>query len=206
MFIVALAGQALTGHALSNQEQLTAGLDSISWGQYLPSSSFGVGVAENRQSQYLQFLLYIGATMWLVQRVPRIQGTRQGGAGFVQGPVGGQGRASRLPGLGQKHRMAPASHRQFAGVGQGIFVSSRFAQSVAESSAYNEQQLQNLLAPITWAGHAASPEFRNRLLQNWQSAFLAVGSMVVLSIYLRPRGYPESKPVGSAHDTTGATG
>jgi hypothetical protein len=28
----------------------------------------------------------------------------------------------------------------------------------------------------------------------------------VLAIYLRQRGSPESKPVGTAHDTTAATG
>jgi hypothetical protein len=43
-------------------------------------------------------------------------------------------------------------------------------------------------------------------LQNWQSEFLAVGSMAVLSIFLRQRGSPESKPVGEAHDKTGVTG
>jgi len=42
-------------------------------------------------------------------------------------------------------------------------------------------------------------------LQNWQSEFLAVGSMVVLSIYLRQRGSPQSKPVGTSH-TTGIEG
>ena len=54
--------------------------------------------------------------------------------------------------------------------------------------------------------YALSANFWNRTLQNWQSEFLAVGSMVVLSIYLRQRGSPESKPVGSAHATTGVEG
>ena len=52
----------------------------------------------------------------------------------------------------------------------------------------------------------AEPDFWNRTLQNWQSEFLAVASMAVLSIYLRQRGSPESKPVGSAHSTTGIEG
>jgi hypothetical protein len=51
-----------------------------------------------------------------------------------------------------------------------------------------------------------SADFWNRTLQNWQSEFLAVGSMVVFSIYLRQRGSPESKPVGSPHTTTGVEG
>ena len=54
--------------------------------------------------------------------------------------------------------------------------------------------------------YAVSADFWNRTLQNWQSEFLAVGSMVVLSIYLRQRGSPESKPVGSPHTATGVEG
>jgi len=54
--------------------------------------------------------------------------------------------------------------------------------------------------------YAVSPDFWNRTLQNWQSEFLAVGSMVVLSIYLRERGSPESKPVGSSNEATGVEG
>src|SRR4029079_15288447 len=51
-----------------------------------------------------------------------------------------------------------------------------------------------------------SSDFWNRPLQNWRSEFLAVGSMVVLSIYLRQRGSPQSKPVGTSHTATGVEG
>jgi hypothetical protein len=51
-----------------------------------------------------------------------------------------------------------------------------------------------------------SPDFWNRTLQNWQSEFLAVASMVALSIYLRQRGSPESKPVGAPHHATSVEG
>ena len=70
-------------------------------------------------------------------------------------------------------------------------------------AAYNEEQLEQLEDPVSWAGYVASADFWNRTLQNWQSEFLAVGSMVVLSIYLRQRGSPESKPTGEAHAATG---
>jgi hypothetical protein len=49
-----------------------------------------------------------------------------------------------------------------------------------------------------------SPDFWSRTLQNWQSEFLAVGSMAVLSIFLRERGSAESKGVGEPHEKTGA--
>ena len=54
--------------------------------------------------------------------------------------------------------------------------------------------------------YLAAPDFWNRTLQNWQSEFLAILSMALLSIYLRQRGSPESKPVGAAHSATGVEG
>jgi hypothetical protein len=59
----------------------------------------------------------------------------------------------------------------------------------------------DLLAPATrselsWAGCLGNADFWARTLQNWQSEFLAVGAMCVLSIYLRQRGSSQSKPVG----------
>jgi hypothetical protein len=59
---------------------------------------------------------------------------------------------------------------------------------------------------VTWTAYITNADFWSRSLQNWQSEFLAVGSMAVLAIYLRQRGSPESKPVGEAHDATGVEG
>ena len=72
--------------------------------------------------------------------------------------------------------------------------------------AYNEHQLADLQPPITYLGYLASADFWSRTLQNWQSEFLAVGSMAVFAIYLRQRGSPESKPVGAPHSATGVEG
>lgn len=87
-----------------------------------------------------------------------------------------------------------------------LFLLSWLAQSVAGTAAYNEEQLRGLQAPVSWAQYLTCADFWNRTLQNWQSELLAVASMVVLSIYLRQRGSPESKPVGAAHTATGVEG
>ena len=68
IFLAALAGQAFAGHAVFNEQQVVDGFAKISLWRYLTSSDFAVDVAENWQSEYLQFLLYIGATVWLLQR------------------------------------------------------------------------------------------------------------------------------------------
>ena len=68
IFLSALVGQSLVGMAKLNQQQLADGMATIGYGRYLTSSDFAVDVAENWQSEYLQFLLYILATVWLLQR------------------------------------------------------------------------------------------------------------------------------------------
>jgi hypothetical protein len=87
-----------------------------------------------------------------------------------------------------------------------LFLLSWLAQSIAGHSAYNADQLGQLQDPVSWAGYVISADFWNRTLQNWQSEFLAIGSMAVFSVYLRQRGSPESKPVGSPHTTTEQSG
>jgi hypothetical protein len=87
-----------------------------------------------------------------------------------------------------------------------IFACSWLVQSVAGRAAYNAEQIAELSDPVSWTGYLTSADFWNRTLQNWQSEFLAVASMVLLSIYLRQRGSPESKPVGAPHDSTGVEG
>ena len=87
-----------------------------------------------------------------------------------------------------------------------IWVASWFAQSVTGWSTYNSDQIEHGEAGTNWIGYIGSPDFWEATLQNWQSEFLAVGSMAIFAVYLRQRGSPESKPVGSPHDETAATG
>ncbi|GGT93861.1 hypothetical protein GCM10010272_43480 [Streptomyces lateritius] len=87
-----------------------------------------------------------------------------------------------------------------------VVLLSWLAQSVTGLVTYNEEQLRDLEEPLSWGTYISSAEFWNRTLQNWQSELLAVASMVVLSVCLRQRGSPESKPVGSAHTATGVEG
>ena len=68
LFLATLAGQAIAGHKVFNEDQLAHGEEGIEFARYLTSSHFGQAVMENWQSEYLQFTLYILATVWLVQR------------------------------------------------------------------------------------------------------------------------------------------
>jgi hypothetical protein len=205
LFIGALVGQALTGVAQFNEEQEAAGLHPITLGQFVTSSAFGVDVMENWQSEYLQFLLFILATVWLVQRgsseskkldeVGRETDEDQKVAGSAteDSPAWAKVRGWRLSVYSSSLSLVMGT----------IFVLSWLAQSIAGTTAYNEEQIRDLQDPVSWAEYVTHPDFWNRTLQNWQSEFLAVLSMVVFSIYLRERGSPESKLVGAPHDATG---
>jgi fluoride ion exporter CrcB/FEX len=68
LFLAALVGQAFAGLAEFNNQQVADGLATVSLGEYVTSADFAVDVTENWQSEYLQFLLYVVLTVWLVQR------------------------------------------------------------------------------------------------------------------------------------------
>jgi len=204
LFLGALIGQAVAGHADYNNHQIVDGSQPVSFVHYIVSSNFVVDVAENWQSEYLQFFLFIFATIWLVQRgspeskLPRDAGTETdeqqllGKHADENSPTWARVGGWRTWVLSNSLGMVMA----------GIFLLSWLAQSIAGVVVYNADQLANHQDTVTWFGYLGSADFWNRTLQNWQSEFLAVGSMVVLSIYLRQRGSPESKPVGAPHVKT----
>jgi len=208
IFLVTLIAQALVGHADFNHEQLAHHDDPIGLGRYIFSSSFGSDVMENWQSEFLQFSLYIAATVWLLQRgSPESKAMGQAGRESDEeqklGPHATE-QSPRWARLGGWRTSVYANSLLI--VMTAIWVASWGVQSVTGHVAYNANQFDHQEAPVTWFAYIGTSDFWNRTLQNWQSEFLAVGSMAVLSIYLRQRGSPESKPVGSPHDATGTEG
>jgi hypothetical protein len=87
-----------------------------------------------------------------------------------------------------------------------IFFLSWFGQSLNNWRADNDMLREHGEHTVRWVDYLLSPGFWERTLENWQSEFLAVGTMAVFTIYLRQRGSPESKPVGTPHDETAASG
>ncbi|GEK20911.1 DUF6766 family protein [Cellulomonas xylanilytica] len=208
IFVVALVGQAISGVALMNEEQRSAGLDPITLGEYVTTSVFAVDVTENWQSEFLQFLLFITATVFLVQRgSPESKKLEKAGRESDKDQKVAEFSTKDSPGWARTRGWRLSLYSRSLGlVMGGIFLLSWLAQSVTGAVAYSEEQLRELADPVTWTEYLLLPDFWSRTFQNWQSEFLAVASMVVLSIYLRERGSPESKPVGQPHDSTGIEG
>ena len=208
LFLLTLAGQALAGVAEHNDQRLGEGLPQLSLGRYVTSSSFAVDVMENWQSEYLQFFLYVFATVWLVQR---------------GSPESKEAHAIGLESDDEQRVADRARHdspawaaaggwrtvvfsRSLGALMGGLFLLTWAAMSVTGWVAFNNERLTGHEDPVTWAGYLREADFWSRTLQNWQSEMLAVGSMAIFAVYLRQRGSPESKPVGAAHADTGRTG
>ncbi|MCF1592058.1 DUF6766 family protein [Streptomyces muensis] len=207
-FLLALCGQAVAGHADFNEALVTDGMQPIGLGAYLTSSDFAVDVTENWQSEYLQFFLYIFVTVWLLQRgSPESKELDRAGPESDEEQLVGEHAPADAPRWARAGGWRQAVYSRSLGlVMGGVFLLCWLAQSVTGTAAYNEQRLRDLQAPVSWAEYLTAADFWNRTFQNWQSELLAVASMVVLSIYLRQRGSPESKPVGAAHTATGVEG
>jgi uncharacterized protein DUF6766 len=214
IFLLALIGQAIAGHAAYNEDQITHAQllhqqpETLSLARYVISSNFGQAVMENWQSEYLQFTLFILTTVWLVQRgSPESKELDAVGTQTDEAQRVGEHATARSPkwarARGVRRWLFSNSLLLVMGL---IFFGSWFAQSVTGRTEYNQEQIEHKQAPLSWSQYVGSGDFWQTTLQNWQSEFLAVGSMVVLSIYLRQRGSPESKPVGSPHESTGVEG
>ncbi|WP_448625177.1 DUF6766 family protein [Geodermatophilus sp. URMC 64] len=208
LFLATLVGQAISGTADFNAQQISNGLEPVSFLDYVTSSSFMVDVMENWQSEYLQFLLYIFATVWLVQKgsaeskQPGEEGTESDEEQKV-----GRHADEDSPAWAKAGNWRTTLFSRSLGVLMGtLFLLTWAASAVAGWAAFNSEQLSERQDPVSFGGYLVEADFWNRSFQNWQSEMLAVGSMAIFSVYLRQRGSPESKPVGVAHADTGQTG
>jgi hypothetical protein len=208
LFVLTLVGQSFAGWHQLNALRAADHLDGLTWSGYVTSSDFAVDVAENWQSEFLQFWVYLMATVWLLQKgSPESKELDKVGRESDEDQKVGRHAEPDSPAWaaagGWRTRVYSSSLAIVMGV---IFLGSWLVQSVAGWAAFNEDRLQQLQDPISWGSYLLNADFWARTLQNWQSEFLAVGTMAVLAIYLRQRGSPQSKPVGEPHGSTGIEG
>jgi hypothetical protein len=208
LFVLALLGQSIAGYQVYNQELTDHEEPTIGYFRYLVSSDFGANTLENWQSEWLQFWLFALATVWLVQK--------------------GSNESKQLDSIGLEDdaqqrvkEHAPKNAPRWAKVRDWrltaysysftivmglVFLATWVAQSFASWTVFNDEQADHDEPTVSWLTYVTSSDFWERSLQNWQSEFLAVGTMAVFTIYLRQRGSPESKPVGAPHEETGSSG
>ncbi len=204
LLLATLAAQSVSGLAGYNAEARTAGLQQVSLWRYVTSSAFAVDVAENWQSEFLQFVLFIAFTVVLVQRgsSESKEPGSEGREGDEQQMVGRFARPDSPPWARVGGWRTGLYSHSLLLVMALIFLGSWTAQAVAGRVADNEERMRDQLDPVGLGAYLVSPDFWSRTLQNWQSELLAIGTMAVFAIYLRERGSPESKEVGAPHAVT----
>lgn len=204
LFALALVGQALTGHQHYNDEQIEHGQPTVTMTTYLRSGAFLEATAENWESEFLQMGAYVLFTCFLFQR---------GSAESKK--LGSSDPVDRDPRRFKNKHGAPWPVRRGGWVlwlyshslslaFLLLFALSFVAHAIGGASARNEEELAHGGQTIPVFEYVRSAQFWFESFQNWQSEFLAIGMMVVLSIFLRQRGSPESKPVDAPHRQTGS--
>ena len=203
-FFAFWVAQACTGHVVENDNRREHGQPAVSMQEYLRSGHFLSSSAENWESEFLQMGAYVMLTVFLFQR----------GSSESKDPDK-PGRVDRDPKASRNKREAPWPVRRGGWVLAFysyslslafilLFLVSLLMHAIGSTRQYNEEQLGHGGDTVSLGEHLASAHFWFESFQNWQSEFLAIGSMVILSIFLRQRGSPESKPVDAPHRETGA--
>lgn len=204
LFAATVAAQAAVGVAGYNDQQLAHHGEPISLGSYLTNSTFAANLMENWQSEFLQTLLFVFATIWLVQRgSPESKDPGDEGMRSDREEMLGEHADEDSPRWARGGRFGRAIYgHSLSLVVLLIFVGSWSAQAVTGRVSYNAGQLDHQQAPVSLLSYLGTPDFWERSLQNWQSEFLALAASTILAVYLRERGSTQSKPVGRPHDET----
>jgi len=201
-FVTFLVGQTIAGQREYNSEQREHNEPTVSYTAYLTTAHFGEATFENWESEFLQMGVYVLLTALLVQKgsaeskkpdeeEPQDADPREDVRADSPWPVRHGGVALRL----YEHSLTIVLLL--------LFLASMLAHAATGAHEYSsEQQAHGEAAVSTWR-YLTTSRFWFESLQNWQSEFLAVFAIVVLSIFLRQRGSSESKPVAAPHAMTG---
>lgn len=194
--IICLIAQLLTGWRTENRELAEEGDKVLTIAQYLQSGHFIQATFENWESEFLQMALYVLLTVSL----------RQKGSSESKGLEGDE-EVDREPKI---HPDAPWPVKK-GGIWLQIykhslslafavlFLLSFILHFYGSLKDFNSEQMAKHQPLVSAYQYLGESRFWFESFQNWQSEFLAVASLVILSIWLREKGSPESKPVDMAH-------
>ncbi|MCW2239303.1 DUF6766 family protein [Azospirillum canadense] len=203
LFLLSIVGQTLTGWRALIEELRLHGLPPVGLLDYLTTGHFLSATFENWESEFLQMSVYVLLTVILVQKGSSESKTpgesnpedeapeKQRADPDAPWPVHRGGLLLRL----YSHSLSLALVT--------LFALSFWLHLAGSTRRSNEEALRHHQPTKTMAETLGDPEFWYESFQNWQSEFLSMGLLMVLGIYLRERGSPESKPVAAPHAKTG---
>ena len=203
LFAGSLLGQWLTGWRFQNQELARHGEAALTLTAYAADPQFIATVFENWESEFLQMSAYVLLTCFLFQKGSAESNDPE--APPRGGDLAGAERKAGAPKILRAGAFARTLYANSLGLALlTLFIASfllhwRYSalEAASEARAHGEPALS--IAAYLW-----DPQLWFESFQNWQSEFLSTAVLVVLTIFLRQRGSPESKPVAAPHGQTGA--
>ena len=202
LFLGSLIGQWLTGWRFENEELARHGRPLLSLSQYATDAQFIATIFENWESEFLQMSAYVVLTCFLFQK----------GSAESADPddpprdedLAAQAKKPGAPRILKAGRLWRKLYANSLGLALlALFLLSflmHWAFSAREAAA---QAIQHGATPPTMLEYLFDAQLWFESFQNWQSEFLSTAVLVVLSIFLRQRESPESKPVAAPHSQTG---
>lgn len=201
LFLITLVGQALTGWKEYNTEQEDEGAQTVSLTRYLTTPHFAEATFENWESEFLQMALYVVLSMFLYQK----------GSSESKDPEKEE-EVDREPDPRKKDAPWPVKKGGFTlllyknSLSIALFIlffASFYGHFRSSLKEFNHEQLLKQLPQETTAAYFFHSKFWFESFQNWQSEFLSVLTIVVLSVFLRQKHSPQSKPVDAPDSETG---
>lgn len=201
LVVSTLVGQAFTGWHEYNTDLEDLHLVPLTLSQYLGSGHFLEATFENWESEFLQMGLYVVLTIWLRQR-----GSSESKKLYEKEEVDQEPDPTKddAPGPVKRGGWQLALYRRSLSIAFFLlFFASFWLHAKGGAEVYSIEQVQQGQPGVSALEYMATSRFWFESLQNWQSEFLSIVSLVGLSIFLRQHGSPESKPVDAAHSETG---
>ena len=200
LFLVTLGAQAITGWRQHNQDLTEEHAEALDLITYLKSGHFISATFENFESEFLQMALYVLLTVSLRQigsaESKRIDEPEE----VDREPV--VSKDAPWPVRKGGWILKLYSHSLSISFGILFFMSWGLHLYGSWQNHQVEQAIKHLPQNTVWQ-YLGEPEFWFETFQNWQSEFLSVASIVILTIFLRQKGSPESKPVDAPNMETG---
>jgi hypothetical protein len=203
LFLLFLAGETATGYLAKNQDLEEHRQPTQSLTEYMRGGDYIEGVFENWESEFLQMGSYVFLTVWLRQKGSAESKKLEGTENTDREPQ--KTRNGDAPWPVRRGGWVLKLYENSLGLAFLLLFLLSFSLHAygGAQAACEENQLHGEQCTST-VGFLGTSEFWYQSFQNWQSEFLAVFAIVVLSIWLRQKGSPESKPVNTPHSATGS--
>ncbi|MDQ1162149.1 glucose uptake protein GlcU [Chryseobacterium sp. SORGH_AS 447] len=199
LMLIFLVGQFFTGWKTENKELAENGSAMLSLEQYIHSGHFIQATFENWESEFLQMMIYVVLTVSLRQKGSSESKSLDEKEDVDKEPEPHPDAPWAVRKGGIWLKLYKHSLSLMFGILFAISFSLHFYGSLKD---YNEEQISKKQPVTTASEYITESRFWFESFQNWQSEFLAVASLVILSIWLREKGSPESKPVDMPHSET----